>query len=82
MLLSCYGYSRIGSFLNYFDGREGVQAEMEQIIEEKIYSPPTIAETHDKMANNAAMVKDLQDKMDELLKLKNESIEINNNLYI
>ena len=49
-------------------------------IAELKYTPSSPLNKHKKMASDAEMMSDLQDKMNELFKLKEEAIVINNNL--
>ena len=52
----------------------------EVVMEESFYSPPSVLENHQKVANESKIVATLQDKMDELNQLSEEATEINTQL--
>lgn len=87
IILGYYLYDHF-SFLDYFDGREGFEGaaqtpeptEKESAPTETKYTVPPPAKKQEQMSDDAAMLSNLQDKMNELLKLKEEASEININL--
>jgi hypothetical protein len=90
--LAKYATSILTFLSNLLDGREGFVAEddeeevksynVEEQVEEKVYTPPTVMEKHDLLSKDSTIVNDLQDKMDELMQLSEKATEINNQLNL
>lgn len=93
IIMGYYLYNNV-SLSKFFDGREGFggdtrvpvageeqeQEEPEEPVVETKYSAPSPAKTQQQMNDDAVMLGDLQDKMTELLKLKDQAAEINSSL--
>ena len=94
LILAKFGTPILEFLSRLFDGREGFvveegekeekevegEGEEEVVMEESFYSPPSVLENHQKVANESKIVATLQDKMDELNQLSEEATEINTQL--
>jgi hypothetical protein len=97
ILIGFYAYEKL-HLLAYFDGREGFKndkhdeytsesilkaskAKADETIEMK-FSEKIPLDQHKELANDAVEMSKLQEKMNELLKLKHEATDINNKLKI
>lgn len=94
ILIGFYAYEHL-HLLSYFDGREGFKNETDNYTSESIlkaskakadetielkFSEKMPLEQHKEFANDAEMMSDLQNKITDLLKLKEEAIDINEKL--
>ena len=93
ILIGFYAYDHIGSLASLFDGRQGFQsregfqavAEEDNTDDDDInaidYSKKVSVENeHKNIANDAEMINAVQEKMNELLNLNDQAIDINNSL--
>ena len=72
--------SEAGASASASEAGAGASEAAGAAIAELKYTPSSPLNKHKKMASDAEMMSDLQDKMNELFKLKEEAIVINNNL--
>jgi hypothetical protein len=92
LILAKFGTPILEFLSKLFDGREGfvVEEEGEEegeegerekvVMEESFYSPPSVLENHQKVANESKFVATLQDQMNELNQLSEKATDINNQL--
>jgi hypothetical protein len=91
ILIWFYAYDHMGSLASFFDGRQGFQSregfsqveadttdDDDDAIEFKEEIP---LDQHKNLANDTAMINAVQEQMNELLKLNDQAIDINNSLY-
>jgi hypothetical protein len=90
ILIGFYAYDHMGSLASLFDGRQGFQSrEGFSLVEEDTTDDADAIEIkeeipldqHISLANDTEMINDVQEKMNELLNLNDQAIEINNSLY-
>ena len=91
ILIGFYAYDHIGSLASLFDGRQGFQSRegFEPVAEEDTtdddvntidFSEKMPENEHKNIANDAEMINAVQEKMNELLNLNDQAIDINNSL--
>jgi len=90
ILLGFYAYDHMGTIASYFDGRQGFQSREsfqkynadsdEEDINAIEVSEKIPLDQHKSFANDTEMINDVQEKMNELLKLNDQAIDINKSL--
>ena len=91
ILIGFYAYDHIETLASYFDGRQGFQSrEGFSPLEEdntdddinaiEVSEKIPIENQHNNFSNDTEYINDLQEKMNELLNLNDQAIDINNSL--
>lgn len=86
ILIGFYAYDHIDSLASLFDGRQGFQsregfeAEEEDTRDDDDDAIEIPENEHKNLANDAEMINAVQEKMNELLNLNDQAIDINNSL--